>query len=88
MEIERRSMSDRRNGKDRRRLTAIKRLFSYPLGLHQQRYNPRAEPGERRHQLERRGGWVRLSRWSSVHLGSLKISKFLIPDQHEPTRKL
>ena len=32
---------------------------------------------ERRLQGERRAGWVRISKWSSVKLKNLKISKFL-----------
>jgi hypothetical protein len=33
---------------------------------------------DRRFQEERRDGWVRINKWSSVNLHVLKISKFLI----------
>ena len=33
--------------------------------------------GERRSREERRDGWVRINKWSSVNLHVLKISKFL-----------
>jgi hypothetical protein len=32
---------------------------------------------DRRSQEERRDGWVRISKWSSVNLHGLKISKYL-----------
>jgi hypothetical protein len=32
---------------------------------------------ERRSQAERRVGWVRVNKWSSVYLWNLKIAKFL-----------
>ena len=70
---DRRSSRDRRSGKDRRRLLS---LFTFFKG----RCERRAEP-DRRTQDERRHGWVRFSKWSSVHLPSLKISKYLRPPE-------
>jgi hypothetical protein len=69
MGSERRSMHDRRSGKDRRSLGVLKHFFL--------KTRARGDHKERRQTLERRRGWVRLSKWSSVHLRSLKISKFL-----------
>jgi hypothetical protein len=65
-----RSKIERRSGKDRRKKISLSRLF----------YNgpERREINDRRSQPERRDGWVRLSKWSSVNLADLKISKFLI----------
>lgn len=71
MTAKRRSMQDRRSGKDRRRFSAVKQLFR---GAPRQR-----APVERRQRAERRSGWVRLTKWSSVYLKRLKISKFLDP---------
>ena len=69
MGSERRSMHDRRSGKDRRNIGVLKHFFL--------KTRDRGDDKERRQTLERRRGWVRLSKWSSVHLRSLKISKFL-----------
>lgn len=71
MNTERRSMQDRRSGKDRRRFAALKHLFF--------KVEDRGEGRERRQEVERRWGWVRFSKWSSVNLSSLKLSKFLKP---------
>jgi hypothetical protein len=71
MDTERRSMQDRRSVKDRRRLVVFKHLFL--------KTKDRGDDRERRRALERRWGWVRLSRWSSVYLASLKLAKFLKP---------
>jgi hypothetical protein len=39
---------------------------------------PNKRVGQDRRSLEeRRSGWVRLDKWSSVHLSDLKIAKFL-----------
>ena len=64
-----RSNADRRSGKDRRRLLNLNRFFY--KGLERRRLK------ERRSKLERRDGWVMISKWSSVFLWDLKISKFL-----------
>ena len=78
MNIERRSMQDRRSGKDRRRFAAIKHLFF--------KVKDRGDDRERRQEVERRGGWVRFSKWSSVNLASLKLSKFLkLRDRNGPS---
>jgi len=77
MNTERRSMQDRRSVKDRRRLAALKNFFL--------KTKDRGDDRERRRALERRWGWVRLSKWSSVYLASLKLSKFLKPrDRNGP----
>ncbi len=66
-----RAFSDRRSGKERRKR----------LTLHKIRYRgkERRRFGERRLRLERRNGWVRVSRWASASLSDLKIAKFLKP---------
>ncbi len=61
---------ERRNGKDRRKI----------FGLHCFFYKGperRKALQDRRSQEERRDGWVRISKWSSVNLHDLKISKYL-----------
>jgi hypothetical protein len=65
-----RSKIERRSGIDRRRKLSFNRLF----------FNgpERRCTAGRRSQPERRDGWVRLSKWSSVYLADLKISKYLI----------
>jgi hypothetical protein len=61
---------ERRSGKDRRRIFSLHRFFykgsERRKALH-----------DRRLQEERRVGWIRISRWSSVDLHDLKISKYL-----------
>ena len=60
---------DRRSGKDRRRYISLHHFFYR---------GPDNRVGQdRRSQEERRSGWVRIDKWSSVHLTDLKISKFL-----------
>ncbi|RJQ65185.1 MAG: hypothetical protein C4519_28655 [Desulfobacteraceae bacterium] len=71
MTAQQRSLQDRRSGKDRRRFPRLKQLFT--KDPHQR------DPLERRQQPERREGWIRLTRWSSVFLKRLKIAKFLDP---------
>jgi hypothetical protein len=71
---EKRSASDpaiveRRSGEDRRA------VFSQSRFLH--RRIERKNLNERRIQAERRVGWVRVNKWSSVYLWNLKIAKFL-----------
>ena len=61
---------ERRSGKQRRRIFGLHRFF----------YNGperRKALQDRRSQEERRDGWVRISKWSSVNLHDLKISKYL-----------
>jgi hypothetical protein len=59
-----------RTGKDRRSVFSLHRFFhkgpERRKALH-----------DRRLQEERRDGWVRISKWSSVNLHNLKISKYL-----------
>jgi hypothetical protein len=64
-----RSYADRRSGKDRRRRFNFNRFFYKGL--------ERRGLKERRSKVERRDGWVMVSKWSSVFLWDLKISKFL-----------
>ena len=60
---------DRRSVKDRRR--------PYHLASLTYRGAKKRTGRERRSQIERRDGWVRVSKWSSVSLKDLKIGKFL-----------
>jgi hypothetical protein len=64
-----RSDADRRAGKNRRKI----------LSFHRLRYkgSERRITKERRSQIERRNGWVRIGKWSSVKIKSLKIAKYL-----------
>ncbi len=64
-----RSKIERRSGKDRRKKINLNRLFYHG----QEKRILKA----RRFKVERRDGWVRLGKWSSVYLWDLKISKFL-----------
>jgi hypothetical protein len=65
-----RIIPERRTGKDRRKIFSLHRFFytgsERRKALH-----------DRRLQEERRDGWVRISRWSSVNIRDLKISKYL-----------
>ena len=65
-----RIIPERRTEKNRRRIFSLHRFFhkgpERRKALH-----------DRRLQEERRDGWVRISKWSSVNLHDLKISKFL-----------
>jgi hypothetical protein len=65
-----RIIPERRTGKDRRRIFSLNRLFykgsERRKALH-----------DRRLQEERRDGWVKINKWSSVNLHDLKISKYL-----------
>jgi hypothetical protein len=68
--IERRcSGVDRRTIRDRRRACNVSRFFY--------RGAERRSWKERRSHVERRVGWVRMSKWSSVFLEDLKIARFL-----------
>ena len=64
-----RESSERRSGKDRRKIINLHRLF----------YNgpERRDHSDRRLQPERRDGWVRINKWSSVEIQGLKIAKYL-----------
>ena len=65
-----RIVPERRTGKDRRRIISLNR-FSY-------RGSERRAMQDRRLQEERRDGWVRISKWSSVEFQSLKIAKYIL----------
>ena len=64
-----RDFFDRRSPKDRRRKIRLDNFL----------YNGMEKRivAERRAKIERREGWVRISKWSSVCLGDIKLSKFL-----------
>ena len=64
-----RSFNDRRSGKDRRRFISLNR-FRY-------KGSERRALNKRRLKIERRDGWVRVSKWSSVKMQDLKIAKYL-----------
>ena len=64
-----RKPSERRSGKERRKIISLRRLFY--KGPERRDYN------DRRLQPERRDGWVRINKWSSANLPDLKISRFL-----------
>ena len=64
-----RAFIERRTGKDRRRNFYFNRFFY--------RGSENRESKERRAIEERRDDWVKISKWSSVPLRELKISKFL-----------
>jgi hypothetical protein len=65
-----RRFPERRTGKERRKIFGLHRLvFKGP----ERRYALE----DRRSQEERRHGWVRINKWSSVNLRELKISKYL-----------
>jgi hypothetical protein len=65
----RKSIFDRRSGTDRRMV--------YHLGRFLKGGAERRNGEERRSKPEKREGWVRIDRWSSVHLEGLKLSRFL-----------
>jgi hypothetical protein len=69
MLMPKRSYADRRSGKDRRKRLNLSRFFY--------RGSERRGQQERRSRVERRAGWVMISKWSSVFLRDLKISKYL-----------
>jgi hypothetical protein len=66
-----RKFSDRRSGKHRRRFLSLHRF-------HYQGPERRARK-DRRSRLERRDGYVRIDKWSSVNMQDLKIAKYLQP---------
>ncbi len=65
-----RRLPERRTGRDRRRVFSVLRFFYKGL-------ERRKTLRDRRSQEERRDGWVRTNKWSSVNLHDLKISKYL-----------
>jgi len=69
MNRSKRRHSDRRSGKDRRKI----------LSLHHLRYKEpeRRVQKDRRSKIERRDGWVKIGKWSSVKMQDLKIAKYL-----------
>ena len=67
-EIERAQL-DRRSTKDRRKKFKLSHFFY--------RGEERRSFQERRSRSEKRNNWVRISKWSSVHLPNLKITKYL-----------
>ena len=64
-----RAFFDRRSGKDRRR--RIK--FDWPL----YKGSEKRSLNEQRSQTERREGWVKVGKWSSVRLADIKLARFL-----------
>ena len=64
-----RRFPERLTGKDRRKIFELHRLF------YKGPENRKALE-DRRSQKERRDGWIRISKWSSVNLRDLKISKY------------
>ena len=69
MQVSKRAFLERRSGKDRRRIFSLHRHFY--------RGTERRDLNDRRVNEERRDGWVRISKWSSVNLNDLKISKYV-----------
>ena len=67
-----RAFVERRSGKDRRRIFQLERFFY--------KGEDRRNSGDRRASIERRTGWIRISKWSSAPLSKLKIAKFLKMD--------
>lgn len=65
-----RAFIERRKGKDRRSIPIIKGLFF--------RGQEKRKNAERRTLHERRKQWVRISKWSSVPVKKLKISKYIL----------
>ena len=66
-----RNFSDRRSGKNRRRRFSLHR-FHY-------KGPERRAKKDRRSRLERRDGYVKIDKWSSVNMRDLKIAKYLRP---------
>ncbi len=66
-----RNFSDRRSGKNRRRFFSLHRF-------HHRGPEKRVQQ-DRRSQLERRDGYIRIDKWSSVNMQDLKIAKYLRP---------
>jgi hypothetical protein len=66
-----RNFSDRRSGKDRRKFFSLRR-FNY-------KGPDRRIQQDRRSRLERRDGYVKIGKWSSVKIRDLKLAKYLQP---------
>ena len=66
-----RSFSDRRSGKDRRKFFSLRRFYY--------RGPERRVQQDRRATLERRDGYVKIGKWSSVKIRDLKLAKYLQP---------
>jgi hypothetical protein len=64
-----RSGTDRRTGKDRRRL--------YHISYLRKKGKDRRRGQERRIMAEQRVGWVRVDKWRSARLENLMIAKYL-----------
>lgn len=69
MTLLKRSVIERRCIKNRRERVGLSRFFY--------KGSERRSFKDRRSLRERRDGWVRISKWSSVDLADLKIGKFL-----------
>ena len=69
MPINKRVSSERRSGKDRRKIFSLHRFF----------YNgpERRDLKDRRSQIERLDGWIRVGKWESVNMHDLKLTKYL-----------
>jgi hypothetical protein len=65
-----RRFPERHTAKDRRKIFELHRFF-YKAP------ERRKALQDRRSREERRDGWVRINKWSSVNLNDLKISKYL-----------
>ena len=65
-----RRFPERRSGKDRRKTFGLRRFFYKGPERRKARH-------DRRLQKERRNGWVRINKWSSVNLHDLIISKYI-----------
>ena len=66
-----RTFSERRSGKDRRKLFSLRRLYY--------KGPERRVQQDRRSLLERRDGYVKIGKWSSVKIKDLKLAKYLLP---------
>jgi len=64
-----RTSSERRSVNDRRRIFSPHRFFY--------KGPEKRVLQDRRSQEERRDGWVRISKWSSVNMRDLKIAKYV-----------
>jgi hypothetical protein len=65
-----RESSERRSGQDKRRIFSLHRFFYKGPERRNTLY-------DRRSQEERRDGWVRISKWSSINLQDLKIARYV-----------
>lgn len=66
----RRATLERRSCKDGRRIFSLQRFFYKEPGSMKTAY-------DRRSHEERRYGWVRVSKWSSVEMQSLGIARYI-----------